>query len=167
MSIKANVDFSEAVKGLEALLETRVSLARSMGVAGGQVIRDEVKLRAPVGTEEGGSLRPGSLRDSIYLAYRDGRSTDTRQAYSISWNAKKAPHGHLVEFGHWQTHAVYKDKEGSWTLGAPLAQPKWVPAKPFVRPGFEASLARAQAAMVERGRERLLELLREARGGGP
>ncbi|WDM65326.1 HK97 gp10 family phage protein [Stenotrophomonas forensis] len=166
MSIKANVDFSDAVKGLEALLDSRVSLARSMAVAGGQVIRDEVKLRAPVGTEEGGSLRPGSLRDAIYLAYRDGRSTDRRQVYSISWNAKKAPHGHLVEFGHWQTHAVYKDTDGSWTLGAPLAQPEWVPAKPFVRPGYEASLTRAQAAMVERGRERLPELLREVRGGG-
>ena len=99
MSIEAKVDFSSALAGLERLAgEARVSLARSMAVAGGQVFRDEAKLRAPVKT--------GRLRDSIYLAFRDGKSTDQQVMYSVTWNSKKAPHGHLVEFGHWQVVAA-------------------------------------------------------------
>ncbi|MCG8275404.1 HK97-gp10 family putative phage morphogenesis protein [Stenotrophomonas sp. NLF4-10] len=162
MSIKANIDFRDAINGLELLGKVRHQLARSMAVAGGKVLRDEAKSRAPVGED---SKNPGTLRDAIYLAYRDGESTEAVEVYSVSWNAKKAPHGHLVEFGHWQTHARYKGKDGEWYTGAPLAAPKWVPAYPFLRPALDAALPRAKAAMLERGRERLPELL-AGQGGG-
>lgn len=162
MSIKAEVDFSEALSGLELLGQVRHKLARSMAVAGGKVLRDEAKARAPMGED---SKRPGLLRDSIYLAYRDKESTDAEEVYSVSWNAKLAPHGHLVEFGHWQTHARYKGKDGVWYTGAPLATPKWVPAYPFLRPALDAAQQRAKVAMLERGRERLPELL-AGQGGG-
>lgn len=138
MSIKAEVDFRSAIEGLERLNDVRVSLARSMAVAGGKVLRDEAKLRAPVGED---SKRPGLLRDAIYLAFKDKRSTDAKVVYSVSWNAKTAPHGHLVEFGHWQTHARYKGADGEWYTGAPLAVPKWVPAYPFLRPALGAAQA--------------------------
>lgn len=156
MTIKANVDFSDAVRGLDLLTDVRHQLARSMAVAGGKVLRDEAKARAPVGE---GSKRPGQLRDAIYLAYRDKASTDKAEVYAVSWNAKAAPHGHLVEFGHWQSHARYKGKDGEWYTGAPLATPKWVPADPFLRPALDAARERAKVAMVERGRARLPELL--------
>lgn len=156
MTIKANVDFNDALQGLDLLAAVRHKLARSMAVAGGKVLRDEAKARAPVGEE---SKRPGLLRGSIYLAYRDKASTDKAEVYAVSWNAKAAPHGHLVEFGYWQTHARYKGKDGEWYTGAPLATPKWVPADPFLRPALDAARERAKVAMVERGRARLPELL--------
>lgn len=163
MTIKANVDFRDAVAGLDKLSEVRAKLARSMAVAGGKVLRDEAKMRAPVGTDEGGSKNPGGLQRSIYVAYRDKASTTAKQVYAVSWNAKKAPHGHLIEFGHWQTHARYKGKDGNWYTGAQLAAPKWVPAKPFLRPALDSGMALAKEAMLARGRERLPELLA---GGG-
>ena len=47
--------------------------------------------------------------------------------------------------------------------GATERQIKDVPAYPFLRPAYEASAARAVKAMIERGRERLPELLNEAK----
>jgi len=145
MTITAKVDASSALAGLDALTgELRVSLARSMAVAGGQVIRDEARVRAPEQT--------GRLKSSIYLAFKDGQSTDDRVVYSVTWNSRTAPHGHLLEFGHWQTVA--------W--GHQMATPKWVAAHPFLRPAHEATAQRAQDAMLERARERLPELIAEA-----
>ncbi|MBN7138998.1 hypothetical protein A7A76_07805 [Lysobacter enzymogenes] len=156
---KAITDFSSAMAGLENLAEAKVGLARSMAVAGGKVIRDEAKLRAPVGNVDGSHNVPGALRAAIYLAHRDGQSGESRQVYQVSWNAKRAPHGHLVEFGHWQTHAAYLDAAGEWRRGAPLPVPKWVAAKPFLRPAYDAAMPRAREAMLARGSERLAEIL--------
>lgn len=108
-------------------------LARSMAVAGGTLLRDEAKGYAPVQT--------GLLRDSIYLAFKDGLSNDSKVVYSVSWNSREAPHGHLLEFG------TYKS-----------------PAYPFLRPAFDHA-PRAQAAMMERGRVRAAELLAEMNSG--
>ena len=154
---KATFDASGWTAALDKLVgPARESLARSMAVAGGQVLRDEAKARAPVDS--------GGLRDSIYLAFQDGRSTPTMVQYAVSWNASKAPHGHLLEFGHWQTRAAYQGRDGKWYSGALLPNPKWVPAHPFLRPAYEAAKDRARQAMIERGRQRLPELL-AGRGG--
>jgi hypothetical protein len=153
----AKTDTKSAFAGLDQLTgPIATKLARSMGVASGTVYRDEAKLLAP--------KDDGLLASSIYLAYKDDRSNDDSVTYSITWNAKKAPHGHLQEFGHWQTHVTYKGSDGKWyTLpNVPLAQPRWVPAHPFLRPAFDTAQARAQQAAIERGRERLPELLRDA-----
>jgi hypothetical protein len=154
-------DTKQVQAGLERLTgELATSLARSMAVAGGQVLRDEAKARAPVGTSEGGSITPGLLQSSIYLAYSD-RSTDNRILYSISWNSRKAPHGHLLEFGHWMTHVSFKGPDGEWHSdpSKPLRNPRWIAARPFLRPANDAAGARAVNAMLERGRVRLPELL--------
>ncbi|MET0332553.1 MAG: HK97 gp10 family phage protein [Dyella sp.] len=139
----------------------RESLARSMAVAGGQVIRDEAKLLAPMGTADDGSAKPGALRDAIYLAYKPGRSDDHQYVYSVSWNAKKAPHGHLLEFGHWRTNVVYKAADGHWYSDPKrkLPSPIWVPAHAFLRPALTSSATRARDAMFARGQQRLGELL--------
>ena len=153
--IDAQVDFSDAIRGLERLRAARVSLARSMGVAGGQVFRDEAKQLAPV--------KDGILRDAIYLAFRDAQSTGDQVTYSVTWNHSKAPHGHLIEFGHWQPFNVITLPDGRFvTTGVRLPFPKWTPAHPFLRPAFNSSLFRAQNAMMQRGRERLPELLNGA-----
>lgn len=133
----------------------RVSLARSMAVAGGEVLRDEAKIHAPV--------KDGTLQNAIYLAYKDNKSSEERVVYSVTWNGKKAPHGHLLEFGHWQPYKVVKLPNGQWfTTKELLPSPKWTAAHPFLRPAMGA-IPRAQAAMIQRGRVRLPELLAGAK----
>jgi len=163
----AQVDMRGVLAGLDLLAGPIANhLARSMAVAGGQVLRDEAKLLVPVGTEEGGSIYPGALRDAIYLAYKDSGSTGKNIRYSVSWNAKKAPHGHLVEFGHWQIYKVAKIPGGYgggyYTTKIKLDAPKWTPAYPFLRPALDSAGPRARAAMLERGSQRLPELLQGA-----
>lgn len=167
--IQAKADFSGWRRAIEQLAgPARESLARTMAVAGGRILRDEAKMLAPVGgdmsvveRQAGESNRPGLLRSAIYLAYKPERSTHGEYVYSVSWNAKKAPHGHLVEFGHWRTHAVYKGKDGEWYTNPKikLDKPQWVPARPFLRPALDAAGDRARAAMMARGKERLFDLL--------
>ncbi|MBV2184457.1 MAG: hypothetical protein KUL88_07955, partial [Rhizobium sp.] len=87
------------------------------------------------------------------------------------WNAKKAPHGHLLEYGHVQRYAVFIGKDGKWhtairpeKLGTPKPRrnasqaekdayylprkggPRFVAARPFVRPAA-AKFPEAVAAM--------------------
>lgn len=152
-------DFSAWDAALAQLVgPARISLARSMGVAGGEVLRDEAKLRAPI--------KDGVLQSAIYLAFRDTRSNDRVVMYSVSWNAKKAPHGHLLEFGHWQPYAIRKLPDGRVVTDKTvlLAQPKWIAAHPFLRPAWDAR-HRAREAMLQRGRERLPELLAGIKAG--
>lgn len=169
MSIEAKVDLSVVFDGLDKLGSSiKYSLARSMAVAGGQVVRDEAKTLAPV--------ESGRLKSAIYLAYRDGESTDERIVYSVSWNSKSAPHGHLLEFGHWRYNKIIKgvpqkslingktrgsgpqDHGGEGALDVPV----WVPAHPFLRPALDATRGTMVQAMIQRGRKRLPELLRDA-----
>lgn len=144
------------------------SLARSMGVAGGKVMRDTAKALAPeydgsTGLAGGSNVdippRPGLLKASIYLAFKDRLSNREHVTYGISWNSKLAPHGHLLEFGHWRVNKIINGVPTK----IPLPSPKWVPAHPFLRPAFDAALVPAKVAMVARGKERLPELLSEAK----
>lgn len=140
--------------------DTLESLSRSMCVAGGKVFRDEAKALAPIGNESE-SIAPGTLKASIYLAYKD-RSTQMEPVYSVTWNSAHAPHGHLVEFGHWQPYKVYKGTNGEWYTSNVLRDsPKWIAAEPFLRPAYESMKGVAKTAMLQRGRERLAELLAE------
>ena len=162
--LQATFDTSGWSAGLDRLLgPARVSLARSMAVAGGEVLRDEAKLRAPRSSRgavsEAGPRIP--LAETIYLAFRDRYSGDKEVQYAVTWNKAKAPHGHLVEFGHWQIYPVIRKPDGSYVTDKrrKLPAPKWLPASPFLRPAYEAASARAHAAMIQRGRQRLPELL--------
>lgn len=166
------LDASEWTAALEKLGgPLRVSLARSMAVAGGKVLRDEAKQQAPV--------ESGKLREAIYLAFKDGMSTDAQVVYSVTWSPKKAPHGHLIEFGHWRYNKIingYPQKSlingkkrgnGPQDHGGPgaLQTPIWTPAKPFLRPAYDVAKDHARKAMIDRGRERLPELLAEIANG--
>ena len=169
-TIQAKADVKSVLAGLSNLSGPLAThLARSMCVAGGKVLRDEAKLLAPVGTEEGGSIYPRALRDSIYLAFKDSGSDMKNIRYSVTWNAKKAPHGHLLEFGHWQPYVVAKIKGGYgggyYSTKVKKDVPTWTAAHPFLRPALDSAGGRAKAAMLERGRQRLPELL--AGNGSP
>ncbi len=92
--VEFKFDAGAALSGLDKLSgEMKTHLARSMAVAGGKIVRDEAKARAPVyvpGQGRNGKPQrinkksaqtPGALRDSIYLAYREQQSEPPR----LSW----------------------------------------------------------------------------------
>lgn len=159
-AVKGDIDLRSVFAGLEKLPDVVTHVARSMGVAGGKVYRDAAKALAPVGTAEGGSATPGRLQSAIYLAYRDGESTATHVVYSVTWNHKHAPHGHLLEFGHLMPYKSYTGKDGQWYSTKTLrATPKWIAARPFLRPAYDASGPTAARAMLARGMARVAELM--------
>lgn len=115
--------------GLQAALDEIASVAqvstRPAAQAGAQVLYEEVLLRVPVSstvrtTKSGRTITPGALKASIYQVFSKDNSGDDRSTYHISWNYRKAPHGHLVEFGTARS-----------------------PAHPFLRPSFDAKAAMA------------------------
>lgn len=161
---RAHFDMSELLAGAERLKAAAEPIARSMGVAMGQVVRDEAKLRVPLGTQLGGSLTPGLLRDSIYLAYDDRRNVlnPAIYRYVVSWNSKRAPHGHLIEFGHWMPYLYATDgKGGYWTPKPlrPLEEPYWVAAKPFLGPAFDSKLPVLLGVGITAARTKFTEVI--------
>lgn len=87
-----------------------------------KVIYDEVVINAE------SNKKTGLLQSSIYRVFSPEKSGDASKLYRISWNKKKAPHGHLIEFG---------------TSRAP--------AYPFVRPAFDhmdAAIESGKASMA-------------------
>lgn len=106
-------------------------LVRPAAQAGAQVFYDEVRTRvaalgdAPekAAAEAGVQVGTGNLLRSIYQAHSEDKSINGKSAYVISWRTGKskegsgglttAPHGHLVELGHWRKYKVYK-RNGRW-----------------------------------------------------
>lgn len=162
------LDMSAWTQALAALKgPVKESLARRMLVSGGVLLRDKAKAQCvrsdpPYNPNSRGSHSPGTLANSLYLAYAPERSTDVLFSYKISWNAKKAWWGKLVEFGYWRTHAVHVGVDGSFytDMSQPIP-PKWMPARPFLRPTFDSYSNVAIRAMVFRGQKELPILLQE------
>lgn len=93
---------------------------------------DEVKTNAEK------TKKTGLLSESIYRVYSPEKSDNSQKTYRISWNKKKAPHGHLIEFG---------------TSRAP--------AYPFVRPAFDnirAAIRIGQDRMKQRLADGVVEV---------
>lgn len=104
---------------LEALGQEAEVALRPAAQAMTQVLYDQVKLNV----SSLGSVT-GKLADSIYQAYSPEHSQDgARAEYHVSWNHRKAPHGHLVEYGYIQRFRYYQDNHGN--------------VRPIVRPGME------------------------------
>ena len=157
--------------GMDKLAEGAEEAARPAAQAGAQVFYD----RAKANVAKLGKVT-GSLDSSIYQVFSQDNSGKGRAQYHVSWNRKKAPHGHLVEYGHVQRYVVYIDKRGQWkTLvrpdmagkprpkrSAPQAVkdayyvplkggPRVVGAKSFIRAAATPEVARAaRNAMVDR-----------------
>lgn len=141
------VDTQELVQFVGEFQEASHQATRPAAQAGAEVLYQAVKRNVSAL-----GRKTGNLANSIYQAYSKSNSSATNAEYHVSWNHIKAPHGRLVEWGHIQTHAVRFDpKTGRfWTdKSAPLAQPKQVGAKPFVRPAI-AQFPQAEEAMTER-----------------
>lgn len=167
MANQAVIGIDSILKGLDLLKEQREPLARAMGVAMGQEVRDEAIRRAPElkpGDEGWDNQRRGQLKESIYLAF-DGRRSILNAGhyvYGVSWNAKKAPHGHLIEFGHFMSYEAHRDeRDGRWFtpitgtkrvggrkrgVGIPIAGGGfYVDVHPFLAPAFDSKLSKLNA----------------------
>lgn len=148
-SVGVNLEALDAeIDDMEATLEANV---RPAAQAGAEVLYQAVKRNVSAM-----GRKTGNLANSIYQAFSQDRSVQSQQGYAratyhVSWNAVKAPHGHLVEFGHMQKFAVYLGKDGKWytNKAVPLPQPKQVAARPFIRPAM-ALFGEAQRAMTRR-----------------
>lgn len=120
--------------GLDAFLDdlgdSVEEAVRPAAQAGAQVLYEAVL--ANVATL---GMNTGALRGAIYQKFSEEKSSDGRAVYHVSWNARKAPHGHLVEYGYLQRYVYRPDGMG-----------------PMVRPGMEgkpkpASGGRNRAAL--------------------
>jgi hypothetical protein len=157
-------DFSEWDEALDKLEgPVRESLARRMAVEGGVLLRDAAKSNAAMAANEEGVPTRGVLSNAILLAQDKRNTTGTVFVYNVAWDSKKAPHGHLIEFGHWQTHVVYKAANGEWYTrkDMPLDTPKWIPARPFLGPTMDSYGNIAMRVMILRGQRELPILLGE------
>lgn len=166
MSFSMNVDLSSLDQMLDDLGDKAEAAARPASQAAAQVFYDEVKRNV-----ERLGHKSGNLKRSIYQAFSANNSRPGLATYHVSWNAKIAPHGHLLEYGHLQRYAIGIGKGGKWfTFIRPEAKgkpkpkrnalqsvkdayyvprkggPKQIPARPFVRPALAKSEAAIEAA---------------------
>lgn len=116
--VSITTDITGALDFLDVTSEVAQEAARPAAQAGSQVLYEGVKTNvAALGR------KTGKLAGSIYQAHSPERSVNGRQVYRISWNSKKAPHGHLVEWGFIQRYMMYQGNDGQ--------------VRPLVRPGME------------------------------
>lgn len=171
------------VKGLRELNDALAALPKAIAKnvlrgavnAGATVIRKEAALRAPVyqpGKYGIPDTRPdpGRLKRAIYQAHAPERSSEIVQTVLVgvrqgkSQRAKQrgkstvnldAYYAKWVEFGHWyvppRTEGTRKAHRAKYA--APPG--RFIPAKPFMRPAFEAKKDEAIKAIEQYLRERL------------
>jgi hypothetical protein len=162
--VSLSITMTGADLGLDALVDEAQAAARPAAQAGAQVLYDQVKANVA-------RLRRVT---GIYQAFADGESGEGRATYRISWNQKKAPHGHLVEFGYLQRYEIARDARGRMfpmvrpeMQGQPKPKrsasravkdayyvprkggPLQIPGKAFLRSAWSRA-PQAQAAMAER-----------------
>lgn len=153
-SFTIKFDASTLNKQLDHIGQGALAAVRPAAQAGAQVLYDEVKVN--VGRIK---KKTGNLDSSIYQAFSKDNSSDTVSTYHISWNARKAPHGHLVEYGHLMTRKAYIGSDGRWYTSKVKIEPKHVGARPFLRPAFDAkqqvALQAAEARWIEETKKAL------------
>lgn len=141
-TLRISVDSAGMDLALDGIAADAEAAARPAAQAVAQVLYEEVQRNvARI------KRKTGNLASSIYQAYSNDNSRQGHATYHVSWNARKAPHGHLVEFGHLQRYEIsYDPKTRRFTThkDRPLAAPKQLAARPFIRP----ALAKAEAAAV-------------------
>lgn len=135
------VDVDGLIAALGRDIAVNQEAARPAAQAGAQVLYDAVRVNVA-------SLKrwTGNLQRSIYQAYSQDNSRPGYATYHVSWNHKKAPHGHLVEWGFLQRYEISFDpatKRFTTHKDRPLAAPRHVAAKAFVR----GALAKREAAL--------------------
>ena len=165
-SFGIGADLGGLFDGLDAMAEGVEQAIRPAAQAGAQVLYDRVRINvSALGRVT------GNLDRSIYQAFSPEKSVDgLRVEYHVSWNHKKAPHGHLLEYGYKQRYRYRPDgmgpmvrpgMDGTKKPGRRASQaekdayyvtlpsPKQIPAKAFIRSATSSIPAAQQAARDE------------------
>ena len=151
-TFRMSFDISGLERALEADKQAVAESVRPAAQAGAQVLYEAVKSNVSRIKK-----KTGNLAASIYQAYSESQSGPAKAAYHIAPNHKKAPHWWLVEYGHYQRYEVTKDPETGRFFthkDRPLATPKHVPGRPYIRPAKD-KMPQAIAAMEARFFEEL------------
>ena len=150
LSLDFHLDLSELEKQIDGIEGKTKAAVRPAAQAGAQVLYNRVQQNV-----SGIGVKTGNLRSSIYQKYSKDNSSELMATYHISWNTKKAPHGHLLEFGHVQRYAVFVGSDGQWHTDKkrPIA-PRIVAARPFIRPAGD-SIPAALDAVKDRFAEEM------------
>lgn len=140
---------------------------RSAAFVGGRLLRDEMIRRAPVGSKpsriRGKTYAPGLLRSSIYIAFSNEHSSETRKTFQIGPNKSKAGHWHWIEHGHYTTtdkrfkRVTKKSDAKTRATAMNPVKAKWVPAQPYIRPTWDAFGKLAVDRMKETMKARLAQ----------
>ena len=130
-----NADMSTLNALIDELDGSVKDAIRPASQAAAQVVYDRVKVNV-----SGIGKVTGNLDSAIYQAYSKEKSKKGERAeYHVSWNATKAPHGHLLEWGWLQRYRYRPDGMG------PMVRPG-MDGKP--KPGRRASQAEKDAYYV-------------------
>lgn len=123
------------IKGIDQLEKQVKQMLKEMGkekanllLGQARLIRDRIKEKAPVG-------ETGNLKAAAYAAARPETTTYPVTAFA-GIRPRKAPHGHLVEFGHGGPHPA--------------------PPHPFVRPAIDEMLPKVRENIKE-GLKKMIE----------
>lgn len=143
-------DWTAAIqKQVQELEDEAYASVRVAAQAGSQVLYDTVKANAnainKVSTLLSRSIYQAFVPErSVHWKDRDGKPTYRTAVYTVSWRTSekkpdgsagqggtvKAPHGHLVEYGHVARYVQYIDKRGEWkTAVRPEMRGKKKPSK--------------------------------------
>lgn len=174
-ALTIDVDLSAFDRTIDEIEEAVEAGARVAAQAGAQVIYGAVQRNVATIRKHS-----GNLASAIYQAFSEDNSSPGKATYHVSWNARKAPHGHLLEFGYLQRYAYYQDDQGNIrpqvrpgmqdqpkpkTRAAKdayyvtLPSPRQVGARPFIRPAL------AQAGEAQRAaQDALLDYVTERTG---
>lgn len=157
---------------IEQLGQDVQAAVRPAAQAAAQVLYDEVKRNvSSIGK------KTGNLQRSVYQVYSQANSPAGTATYHVSWNARTAPHGHLVEYGHLMRYKMIRYADGSIRPAVrpemrgkkkparrasqatkdayyvTLPTPVQVAARPFIRPAanrFEEAMEAAKNELMNR-----------------
>ncbi|MBI4291323.1 MAG: hypothetical protein HY661_07590 [Betaproteobacteria bacterium] len=95
MQTKLTGNLSADLERFEATIKESVIMSGAAAMA--RVFYEEVKLNT---SPPRMGIKTGNLHNAIYRVYAGDRSSEYAKVYRISVNKAKAPHWHLLEFGH-------------------------------------------------------------------
>lgn len=149
-----SIDFKNNIKSQLVAFKGNLydAVLRPACFAGITVLYDEMKIRAPIDE--------GTLRDSIYR-WREKNEQNYSATFYVGVNKRKAAHWWLVEHGHWQFYTVYKTDDGKYytDVTKPLEVPKFVAAKPYIRPTYDSKIKLAADTALLEAAKRIRELM--------
>lgn len=106
-SMSVKYDASRMMDYLDGFSDQVQEALRPVAAAGAKVLYDRVKLNVA-----GLGRVTGNLDSSIYRVLSESNSTANSIVYHVSWNHRKAPHGHLVEYGYMRRYEYYQNNQG-------------------------------------------------------